>query len=132
MTLDLDEAVQNQPVKARQDLLTGAISVAAILMFVGTGSSVLSTTLQHYFQGGAPADRTLVIALLLNVALILFGWRRHPRAFRRRCRSAPPPRSARTCSPAAIRSPASSTAVASPRRARRCSSAPSAAARRWR
>ncbi|MCW3835683.1 putative bifunctional diguanylate cyclase/phosphodiesterase [Sphingomonas canadensis] len=77
MSLDLDVPVRNQPAKARQDLLTGAISVAAILMFVGTGSSVLATTLQYYFQGGAPADRTLVIALLLNVALILFGWRRH-------------------------------------------------------
>jgi len=60
-----------------QDVLTGAISIAAILLFVGTGSSVLSKTLQHYFEGAAPADRTLVIALLLNVALILFGWRRH-------------------------------------------------------
>ncbi|RYY24114.1 MAG: EAL domain-containing protein [Sphingomonadales bacterium] len=61
----------------RPNLLSGAISVAAILLFVGTGSSVLSKTLQHYFEGGEPADRTLVIALLLNVALILFGWRRH-------------------------------------------------------
>src|SRR4051812_43890068 len=77
MPLDLEEDVQNPPVKERQDLITGAISVAAILMFVGTGSSVLSTTLQYYLAGGAPADRTLVIALLLNVALILFGWRRH-------------------------------------------------------
>ena len=77
MALDLEEDVSTEPAKGKQDIVTGAISVAAILMFVGTGSSVLSTTLQHYFEGGAPADRTLVIALLLNVALILFGWRRH-------------------------------------------------------
>ncbi|MEI9927090.1 MAG: EAL domain-containing protein [Sphingomonas sp.] len=77
MALDHDEDIHGEAVKPRGDLLTGAISVAAILMFVGTGSSVLSTTLQYYFRGGAPADRTLVIALLLNVALILFGWRRH-------------------------------------------------------
>ncbi len=62
---------------ARPGLLSGAVSVAAILLFVGTGSAVLSKTLQHYFQGGEPADRMLVIALLLNVALILIGWRRH-------------------------------------------------------
>jgi diguanylate cyclase (GGDEF)-like protein len=62
---------------SRRDLLTGAISVAAILMFIGVGSQVLSSALQNYFLGGAPADRTLVIVLLLNVALILFGWRRH-------------------------------------------------------
>jgi len=61
----------------RPSLLTGAISVAAILLFVGIGSSVLSKTLQHHFEGGEPASQPLVIALLLNVALILFGWRRH-------------------------------------------------------
>ena len=66
-----------QPPARRSDILSGAITVAAILMFVGTGSSVLSTTFQHYFNGGAGTDQTLVIALLLNVALILFGWRRH-------------------------------------------------------
>jgi diguanylate cyclase (GGDEF)-like protein len=77
MALDIEEEAQDAPAAPRQDVLTGAISVAAILLFVGTGSSVLSMTLQHYFEGGAPADRTLVIALLLNVALILFGWRRH-------------------------------------------------------
>ncbi|WP_188055520.1 putative bifunctional diguanylate cyclase/phosphodiesterase [Sphingosinithalassobacter sp. CS137] len=77
MALDLDENVLDIKERRQSELLTGAISVAAILLFVGTGSQVLSTTLQHYFQGGATADRTLVIALLLNVALILFGWRRH-------------------------------------------------------
>ncbi|UZK67183.1 putative bifunctional diguanylate cyclase/phosphodiesterase [Sphingomonas sp. M1-B02] len=76
MQLDQEEE-KKQADAPRPSLLTGAISVAAILLFVGTGSSVLSKTLQHYFEGGAPADRTLVIALLLNVALILFGWRRH-------------------------------------------------------
>jgi diguanylate cyclase (GGDEF)-like protein len=76
MTLGQDE-ITNEVGQPGSDLITGAISVAAIMMFVGTGSAVLSKTLQHYFEGGAPADRTLVIALLLNVALILFGWRRH-------------------------------------------------------
>lgn len=78
MPLDTDgnttEAMAGAP---RASLVTGAISIAAILLFVGTGSTVLSKTLHQYFEGGAPADRTLVIALLLNVALILFGWRRH-------------------------------------------------------
>jgi len=77
MALDSsDETIRAAP-HARRDLLSGAITVSAILMFVGTGSSVLSTTIQHYFAGGQAADQTLVIALLLNVALILFGWRRH-------------------------------------------------------
>ena len=68
---------KSQAATARRDLLSGAITVAAILLFVGTGSSVLSATLRHYFAGGQNTDQTLVIALLLNVALILFGWRRH-------------------------------------------------------
>ncbi|MEN3749721.1 EAL domain-containing protein [Sphingomonas sp. HF-S3] len=76
MALDLDDETHDDGKKG-SDIVTGAISVAAILLFVGTGSSVLSKTLQHWFEGGEPVDRTLVIALLLNVALILFGWRRH-------------------------------------------------------
>lgn len=66
-----------KPKAARQDLLSGAITIAAILLFVGTGSSVLSSAVRYYVADGDPTDRTLVIALLLNVALILFGWRRH-------------------------------------------------------
>jgi len=76
MSLDHEDEIRNRTTP-RPNILTGAISVAAILLFVGTGSSVLSKTLQHYTSGTEPADRTLVIALLLNVALILFGWRRH-------------------------------------------------------
>lgn len=76
MTLDHYDEPQTASAPG-SDLITGAISVAAILMFVGTGSSVLSMTLRHYLQGEAPPNQTLVVALLLNVALILFGWRRH-------------------------------------------------------
>src|ERR1700761_1409509 len=71
-----DEPIRAAP-HTRRDLLSGAITVSSILLFVGTGSSVLSRTIQYYFAGGQAADQTLVIALLLNVALILFGWRRH-------------------------------------------------------
>ena len=63
--------------RPRGDLISGSITVAAILMFVGTGSSVLSQALHTYLTGLGGPDRTLVIALLLNVALILIGWRRH-------------------------------------------------------
>lgn len=67
----------SRPRQARRELLSGAITVSAILLFVGIGSSVLSSIVQHYVTGGQQADRGLIIALLLNVALILFGWRRH-------------------------------------------------------
>ncbi|WP_374129840.1 putative bifunctional diguanylate cyclase/phosphodiesterase [Sphingomonas sp. 28-62-20] len=67
----------HKPKSARRDMTSGAITVAAILLFVGTGSSALSSAVKYYFAAGDPTDRTLVIALLLNVALILIGWRRH-------------------------------------------------------
>ncbi|MCX8476716.1 MAG: EAL domain-containing protein [Sphingomonas sp.] len=76
MSLDLEEDMM-QGRGPRTNVITGAISIAAILLFVGIGSSVLSQSLQHYFQGAEPPSQPLVIALLLNVALILFGWRRH-------------------------------------------------------
>lgn len=77
MSGDFNDDLSLRPTAQRANLLTGAISVAAILLFVGTGSSVLTQAVQYYLQGGQPADRQLVVALLLNVALILFGWRRH-------------------------------------------------------
>ncbi|OYY72303.1 bifunctional diguanylate cyclase/phosphodiesterase [Sphingomonas sp. 28-63-12] len=76
MTPEMIEKVDT-PKEARRDMTSGAITIAAILLFVGTGSSALSSAIKYYFAGGDPTDRTLVIALLLNVALILFGWRRH-------------------------------------------------------
>ncbi|MGN6270551.1 MAG: putative bifunctional diguanylate cyclase/phosphodiesterase [Sphingomonas sp.] len=65
-----------RPVR-RGDIVTGAVTVAAILLFVGTGSAVLSRVVGQFVQGSEGPDQTLVIALLLNVALILIGWRRH-------------------------------------------------------
>jgi diguanylate cyclase (GGDEF)-like protein len=63
--------------RLRGDVLSAGITAAAIVLFVGTGSAVLATTLRQARLGGDTNDQTLVIALLLNVALILFGWRRH-------------------------------------------------------
>jgi diguanylate cyclase (GGDEF)-like protein len=76
MALDLDDD-DRRPRGTPRDLVTGAISVAAILLFVGIGSQALAGALRHYVEGDAPVAQPLVVALLLNVALILFGWRRH-------------------------------------------------------
>ncbi|MBM3928504.1 MAG: GGDEF domain-containing protein, partial [Sphingomonadales bacterium] len=68
---------------SQAELMTGAVCVAAILLFVGIGSSVLSSALDRVLNHSAdPVDRPLALALILNVALILLGWRRH-RALRR-------------------------------------------------
>jgi diguanylate cyclase (GGDEF)-like protein len=62
---------------ARRDILTGAIVVAAIIMFAGTGTSVLTAALRSFMGSGDGGDRMLSVALLLNIALVLFGWRRY-------------------------------------------------------
>lgn len=65
------------PTRDRGETLTLAISIASILLFVGIASTVLSQAIAYTAGNGDPVDRTLTIALLLNIALILLGWRRH-------------------------------------------------------
>ncbi len=62
---------------AQRDLLTGGVTVAAILLFVGTGGNVVSGAIDTITGVGGGPNRTVAIMLLLNVALILFGWRRY-------------------------------------------------------
>jgi diguanylate cyclase (GGDEF)-like protein len=77
MGLEHGEDAAGRKAPPRHDLWIGAIMVSAIVLFVATGSAVLSKALSAYVSGGPQIDQALVIALLLNVALILFGWRRH-------------------------------------------------------
>lgn len=60
-----------------RDVLTGAIVILAILMFAGTGGSVLSDAINSISGQARAGDNVLVSAFLLNIALILFGWRRY-------------------------------------------------------
>ena len=62
---------------ARRDLVAGGVTIAAIVIFVGTGSSSLASAMRALNGIDAGGDRMLLIALLLNIALILFGWRRY-------------------------------------------------------
>ncbi|ONF97489.1 putative bifunctional diguanylate cyclase/phosphodiesterase [Sphingomonas jeddahensis] len=55
----------------------GLITVAAIALFVALGGAAIATVLRQVFGTSGGIDRTLVVALALNVALILIGWRRH-------------------------------------------------------
>lgn len=56
------------------DELSRLITIVAIAMFVATGGAALSVLVTA--SDGMSTDRGLLIAMLLNVALILFGWRR--------------------------------------------------------
>ena len=62
---------------ARRDVITFGIAVASIIMFVGNGGSVLSQAIRSWMGVGGPPDIMLANALTLNVALIIFGWRRY-------------------------------------------------------
>ena len=59
---------------AGSHVITTCATIAALLLFVALGSQVLPAALF-----GAPltnSDNTLKVAFLLNIAIILFGWRR--------------------------------------------------------
>lgn len=59
---------------ASSHIITTCATAAAILLFVALGSRVVGDAI-----GGTPvpdASSTLTVAFLLNIAIILFGWRR--------------------------------------------------------
>ncbi len=62
---------------AKRDVVALGIAIAAIIMFVGTGGSVLPQIIRSWEGTGIGPDRLLVNAVLLNIALIIFGWRRY-------------------------------------------------------
>ena len=64
--------------KAQRDIVMLGIATAAILLFVGIGGTVMPQVARHLLDSNvAPPDTALVNALLLNIALIIFGWRRY-------------------------------------------------------
>jgi diguanylate cyclase (GGDEF)-like protein len=74
-----DEMRERKPAigRAERDLIALGIAAAAILMFVGTGGTVLPQIARSWTGTGDGPDILLVNALLLNIALIIFGWRRY-------------------------------------------------------
>jgi diguanylate cyclase (GGDEF)-like protein len=60
-----------------RDTITFGIAAAAIILFVGTGGQALQQVIQAMQGQGIGPDNLLVSALLLNVALILLGWRHY-------------------------------------------------------
>ena len=72
-----DHEPENPLQAAERDIIAIGIAVAAIIMLVGTGGSVLPKVMDALFGNGTRPDVLLVNALLLNIALIIFGWRRY-------------------------------------------------------
>ncbi|HET9630046.1 MAG TPA: EAL domain-containing protein [Novosphingobium sp.] len=63
--------------RAGRDVLALGIGMAAIIMFVGTGGNLMPQVVRSLAGVGLPPDRLLSNALILNIALIIFGLRRY-------------------------------------------------------
>ena len=72
-----DHEPKNPLHAAERDIIALGIAVAAVIMLIGTGGSVLPQTVGALLGEGGRPDVLLVNALLLNIALIIFGWRRY-------------------------------------------------------
>lgn len=62
---------------ASRDFVTLGIAMAAIILFLGTASAVLSMTVAAVQLRSPPPPAALINALLLNIALIMLGWHRY-------------------------------------------------------
>ncbi len=63
--------------RADRDLLVLTIGMTAIVMFVNTGGNIMPQVVRSLAGIGLPPDRLLSTAFLLNIALVIFGWRRY-------------------------------------------------------
>ena len=62
---------------AQDGFLAASITFAAIVMFVSNGVTVVPAALRAVFHANGGSDRIAAAALLLNIALLLFAWRRY-------------------------------------------------------
>ncbi len=72
-----DEDTTNRFGTAERDIIALGIATGAIILFVATASAVLPGTFRSFFEGTRGPDSVLVSTLLLNIALVIFGWRRY-------------------------------------------------------
>ncbi|VVT18234.1 putative bifunctional diguanylate cyclase/phosphodiesterase [Erythrobacter sp. EC-HK427] len=63
--------------KADRDIVALGIAVAAVILFVGTGGSLMPQIVASWMGRGVAPDLALTNALFLNIALLIFGWRRY-------------------------------------------------------
>jgi diguanylate cyclase (GGDEF)-like protein len=74
---DTGEEPKPATASADRDVVTLGIAIAAIILFVGTGGTLMPQILRSWMGTGAPPDMMLTNAVLLNIALVIFGWRRY-------------------------------------------------------
>ena len=71
------QSTAHQMGRAERDLVALGIAIAAIVLFVATGGMVLPQVVRSWMGLGVAPDPVLVSMLLLNIALVIFGWRRY-------------------------------------------------------
>ncbi|MFD1611270.1 putative bifunctional diguanylate cyclase/phosphodiesterase [Sphingomonas tabacisoli] len=62
--------------RAKRDLVLGGITIAAAALMTMTAGPALSANIQALLYGGE-ANQLLAVSAILNVALVLFAWRRY-------------------------------------------------------
>ena len=77
VTVTARDAVSPRLGRSNRDIVTLGIASAAIILFVGNGGSALPQIVRSMAGDGSGPDRLLINALLLNIALVIFGWRRY-------------------------------------------------------
>lgn len=77
MALNVGKEDRPRSFRAERDFVALGIAIAAILMFVSTGAKVLPSAVAAILGLSAAPDPWLTNALILNVALLIFGWRRY-------------------------------------------------------
>lgn len=79
-TADTPSTGTATPAEARgrgYDGVTLGIAAAAIILFLATGGTILPDMVRHWRGLGGEPDVILANALLINIAVILFGWSRY-------------------------------------------------------
>jgi diguanylate cyclase (GGDEF)-like protein len=71
------EGICSSLLSARNDLIAGAVTFGAIILFVATGTRVLRPLVSGSLYDSVLPDAIAGPAVILNIALILFAWRRY-------------------------------------------------------
>jgi diguanylate cyclase (GGDEF)-like protein len=71
------EAKANTVERVRRDILVLSILIAAIALLIFNGNAMFQAIMQGDARHYGPELKMLGVALTLNVALLLFGWRRY-------------------------------------------------------
>ena len=77
MTTEASSKNGKRLMSAERDLVMLIVVFIAIVMFVAIGGLTVPRAISAVFFAGDRTDNLLTSALLLNIALIIFGWRRY-------------------------------------------------------